>query len=234
MPNQPSRIPTLLLCLLVAIVIWFMNELNKDGYVQEVTYPVQISYDDSAYIPVSPLPKNFKAILNGNGWTLLQNTLSFASKPVIYTLSEPDLVRQIDIEKLATLMAQQIKDVKIVKILGDTLNLNFERRATKQVQLKVDSSSIDLDDKIIISSVINLTPTQITVSGPISAISQIPNLMLIRIPAKRIRLNYDESLPLPYPKLSNVKMSAESVLVSFEVAELLGDIPADPLPIKQK
>ena len=222
--SKSVRTKTMLLCLLAATLIWFMNKLNKDGYVVQVKYPLQITYNDSVYIPIRPLPKNVMAQISGNGWTLLRKSLSLAVTPVVCHLPNPLNANLISTNYLAMQMNEQIKDVKINHILPDTNQIGFERRVQKKCLLKVDSMNVDIQPHFAISSLINLTPNTVIFDGPSSTVSKLRDTIWIKIPAKRIRNNFDESLNIDYPHSPLVKASTEKVFVSFEVAELLSPV----------
>jgi hypothetical protein len=62
-----------------------MNVLNKDNYSIKLNYPLEIEYDNSAFVPMQPLPKRISVNVSGDGWTLLQKSwLNFNANPVVY------------------------------------------------------------------------------------------------------------------------------------------------------
>ncbi|MFN4147123.1 MAG: hypothetical protein ACK4GN_14955 [Runella sp.] len=220
-PPPPSRTRTMLLCLLAATVIWLFNQLNKEDYKLQIDYPIAFTYNDSLYISVRPLPKSVSATLNGNGWALLRNSFSFTVEPVVYPLTNPLGTRTLNLATLSTLMNEQVKDVKISNLSLDNYLIDFEERTVKDVVLKIDSSAIDLSPRFVISSFINVRPNTVKFEGAASLIDDLPDTILIRIPSKKIRGNYDEELPIRYPQSPLLKASSSKVFVSFEVAELL-------------
>jgi hypothetical protein len=227
--SRPFKTRTLALSVLGAVVIWLFNELNKDGYTLKVNYPVELTYNDSLYIPVAPLPKKITAILNGTGWELLRKSFAFTVSPVVYELTDPLRNRTLNTASLAAMMSEQVKDVTINSVVADTVNLEFDRFMTKTAVLRLDSLGVDLEKRFVISSFVNLNPQTVTFKGPALLVDNLKDTILIKVPAKRIRANYDEDLPIKYPRSSLVKASAERVFVSFEVAELLRPL-AEPTP----
>lgn len=225
MRSHPSRTRVLLLSFLAAAVIWLFNELNKDGYTLQVRYPIQLTYNDSVYVPLTPLPKSVTATLMGNGWTLLRKTLSFAVSPVSFQVSNPLGTRTLDAAMLASSMSQQVRDVIINNVTADTNVIDFDERKIKTCVLLADSSKIDMAPNFVISSLINLTPRTVTFDGPALLVSDIADTIYIKVPTQKIRGNYDEELRVPYPQSALVKASTEKVFVSFEVAELLRKAP---------
>ncbi len=211
--------------MVAATIIWLFNELNKEGYTLQVQYPIQLTYNDSLYIPITPLPKSVTATLNGNGWTLLRKSLSFTVYPVQYPITNPLATRSLNPAVLTTLMHEQVKDVRMTNVMLDINSLDFEERMIKTAVLKADSAGLDLFPRFVVSSFINLRPSTVTFDGPTSLVSDIADTILVRVPAKKIRGNYDEELPVRYPQSPLLKASTDRVFVSFEVAELLGNTP---------
>ncbi|AEI49561.1 hypothetical protein [Runella slithyformis] len=223
--SQPSRSRILLLSMVAATIIWLFNELNKEGYTLQVQYPIHLTYNDSLYIPITPLPKSVTATLNGNGWTLLRKSLSFTVSPVQYPITNPLVTRSLNSALLTTLMHEQVKDVRMTNVMLDINSLDFEERMVKTTVLRADSANLDLLPRFVVSSFINLRPSTVTFDGPASLVTDIADTILVRVPAKKIRGNYDEELLIRYPQSPLLKASADRVFVSFEVAELLGSTP---------
>jgi hypothetical protein len=226
MRSNPSRTRVLLLSLLAAAVIWLFNELNKEGYTLQVRYPIQLTYNDSVYVPLTPLPKSVTATLIGNGWALLRKTLSFTVAPVAFEIANPLVTRTLDASMLSSVMSQQVRDVQIRNVAADTNMIDFDERQIKTCVLMADSTDIDLAPNFVISSLINLTPRTVTFDGPSLLVNDIADTIRVKVPAKKIRGNYDEELRIPYPQSMLVKPSVEKVFVSFEVAELLRKVPS--------
>lgn len=232
--SKPARSRTLILSLVAATIIWLFNELNKDGYTLRVPYPVKISYNDSLYIPIHPLPQSANAIIKGSGWTLLRKSIAFTVQPVTYVIENPLATNSINTSALAAAMNEQVKDVDITHVELDKNRIDFEERVVKTSILKVDSLGLNLFPKFVVSSLINLRPNKVTFEGPASLVNDIADTLIVKVPAQKIRGNYDEELPIRYPQSPLLKTSAERVFVSFEVAEFLGTPPPVPQPKKQE
>ena len=228
--SKPARSRTLILSLVAATIIWLFNELNKDGYTLRVPFLVKISYNDSLYIPIHPLPQSANAIIKGSGWTLLRKSIAFTVPPVAYVIENPLATSSINTSALAAAMNEQVKDVDITHVELDKNRIDFEERVVKTSILKVDSLGLNLFPKFVVSSLINLRPNKVTFDGPASLVNDIADTLIVKVPAQKIRGNYDEELPIRYPQSPLLKTSAERVFVSFEVAEFLGTPPPAPQP----
>ncbi len=214
-------------CLLAAAFFWLMTALNKDNYSLRLDYPIRFTYNESLFIPVQPLPKMVSVNVSGVGWNLLRKSwLSFVERPVEYTIVNPMNADLINSTSLAAQISDHLPDLKVNYVVADTFELAFERRVTRIIPLRVDSVDINLRPGFVISSLINLSPSLISIEGPASLTRQYPDTILVRVPARKIQNNYDELIPLNVPYHPLVELSHSSVLVSFEVARILRPLTA--------
>ncbi len=206
---------------LAAIVFWVMNALNKDGYSQKMSFPLQFLYNDSLYIPTQPLPENIAVNVSGSGWSLLRKAFTSKATPIKYSVSKPLKTRFLNTGSLTDSLSEYIKDVKVNYVVADRFELEFDRKISKQFTVKVDSTNIDLKDHYVISSLINVNPRTITLEGPETVLSEMGSVIYVKVPTKRLQENYDDEVKLPLPQNALIKANKDRVAVSFEVAELL-------------
>jgi YbbR domain-containing protein len=212
---------------LAASFFWLMTALNKDNYSLRLNYPVQFNYDDSQYVSLNPLPDRVAVNVSGIGWNLLRKSwFSFAERPVEYTIANPLTTDVINSSALAAQIDEHLPDLKVNYIVADTFQIDFEKRVTRIIPLRVDSLNIDIRDGYVISSLINLSPSLISVEGPASQVQQFPDTILVQVPTRKIQNNYDETIPLNVPYFPSVQVSHSSVFISFEVARILRPIPS--------
>ena len=209
------------ICVLAAIIFWIMNALNKDGYSQKISFPLQFSYNDSLYIPTQPLPEKISVNVSGNGWNLLRKAFALDITPIKYAINKPLKSRLLNTGSLTDSLSEYIKDVKINYVVADRFELEFDRKIYKDFILKVDSSNISLEDRYVITSLININPRTITLEGPELVLEEMGNTILIKVPTRRLQENFDDEIKLPLPKNALIKSNKDRVTVSFEVAELL-------------
>jgi hypothetical protein len=225
---QPTKA---LLCLVAAMLFWILNALNKQGYTMNVDYPIQFVYNDSLFIPTSPLPRTVRVNVSSDGWGLLRHSwLPFRVDPVNYVVRDPLQASVINTSSISAALAEHTKKLHVNYVLTDRLDLAFDQRMTKTIQLVADSLRINLAPRFAVTSVINLTPRTIQIDGPTSLVRGLPDSILVKIPRKRITENYDEELPLNQLRHPLLHSSADRVAVSFEVGELLSPLPASPPP----
>ncbi|MFN8354665.1 MAG: hypothetical protein U0Y10_09475 [Spirosomataceae bacterium] len=225
---------TMVLCLLAAMMFWLMNALNKDGYTTKLSYPLQVSYNDSLFIPTSPLPKQVQVNISGKGWSLLRKSLSFSVNPVVYQVTQPLRAKFINTSSLTDLMSEQVRDVKVNYVVADTLDLEFDRKVVKKIRLQIDSTSINLRRPFVISSVINVNPQLVVFEGPESLLKSFKDTLLVRVPERRIDTDYDSKIALEYLHDPSISTSVEKVQVSFEVAALQIPLSENPKALPSK
>lgn len=224
-PSGKNNIKTFLVCLIAATFFWLMNVLNKDNYSIKLSYPLEVDYDHAAYVPLQPLPKQLSVNVTGNGWMLLRKSwLNFNALPVVYKINNPNKSSYINSTTLTDQITELFPDLHVNYVVSDTFELSFERKITRIIPIRVDSVGINMGDGYVISSIINVSPSLISVEGPISIIKSYPDTVKIKIATPKIQNNFDESLPIPLPILPLVEVSHRDVYVSFEVAQYLNPI----------
>jgi YbbR domain-containing protein len=220
-PSKKTDYKAIAISILAAIVFWIMNALNKDGYSQKMSFPLQFSYNDSLYIPTQPLPEKISVNVSGSGWSLLKKAFTSDNSPIKYSIAKPLKTRYLNTGSLTDSLSDYIKDVKVNYVVADRFELEFDRKVYKQFMVKVDSSNINLQDRYVISSLINVKPRTIILEGPESVLSEMNSVIYVKIPTQRLQENYDEEVKLPLPQNALIKANKDRVAVSFEVSELL-------------
>lgn len=221
-PFLPARA---LLCLGAAALFWFLNALNKNGYTLNVEYPVRFIYDDSRFVPTTPLPRTVTVNVSSDGWGLLRHAwLPFRVDPVDYVVQDPIRASLINTASLAATLAEQVKKLRVNYVVADTVEMGFDRRTTKIIRLVADSLHLNLAPRYLVSSQINLTPRTIEVTGPDRLVRGLSDTLLVKIPRKRIADDYDEEIVLNQFRHPLLHVSTDRVAVSFEVGELLSPL----------
>ena len=225
-PSGKNNIKTFLVCLLAATFFWFMNVLNQDNYSIKLSYPLEIVYDNSAFVPLLPLPKRVSVNVSGNGWNLLRKSwLNFNALPVVYKVNNPNKSSYINSTTLTDQITELFPDLHVNYVISDTFELSFERKIRRIIPIRVDSIGINMGEGYVISSIINVSPSLISIDGPLSLVKAYPDTIRITVPTPKIQNNYDESLPIPLPVSPLVEVSHRNVYVSFEVAQYLNSPP---------
>lgn len=208
--------------MLAASFFWLMNVLNRDNYSIKLNYPLEIEYDQASYVPMQPLPRRISVNVSGDGWRLLQKSwLNFNANPVVYKVVNPNVRNVINSTALTDQVAELFPGLNVNYVVSDTFELSFEPKIRKIIPIRVDSAGIEIREGYVISSIINVSPSLISVDGPVSLIKTFPDTIRISVPTPKIQNNYDESIPIPLPVSPLVDVSHRDVFVSFEVAQFL-------------
>lgn len=186
------------LCVIAATTFWFFSALNKSDYTTQINYPITFSYPtDSTYL-LSQLPENIRVQVNGGGWNLLRTTLTLNTPPIEVTLDEPTRIDYITGQSLTDKVRATLGDVRVDRIITDTLRINIDSTLEKTVTLAVDSTTIDLEENYWITSSVSLTPRTVKLMGPASVINQVPDTLPIELPDQEIDEDYEATVPLHY------------------------------------
>jgi hypothetical protein len=165
-----------------------MNVLNKDNYSLKLNYPLSIAYDNSAYVPMQPLPKRISVNVTGDGWTLLQKSwLNFNANPVVYRVQNPNVASFINSTTLTEQITEMFPNLHVNYVVADTFELSFEPKIRKIIPIRVDSTGINIREGYVISSFINVSPSLISVDGPVSQIKAYPDTIKVRVQHRKFR-----------------------------------------------
>ena len=106
---------------MAASFFWLMTALNKENYSLRLDYPIHFSYNENLYVPVKPLPQTVSVNVSGDGWNLLRKSwLTFAERPVEYSISNPLRANTISSTSLTAQIAEHFPDVKVNYVVSDT------------------------------------------------------------------------------------------------------------------
>lgn len=218
------------MCALAATTFWFLNALNKD-YSTRISYPIQFEYNDSIYVAVNPPPKKVTLNVYGYGWNLLRKSIQLGVEPLVYNLSNPARTKYITGNKLFPLISEQLQDVRINYVVDDTLFLDFDRRSTKKVALKIDSSRISLSNNYRIVSPVSIEPDTIVYSGPASLLKALPEFIYLELPAKNIDEDFEDEITVNYVQSSLIQTNHNKAKVNFDVAEYAREVKRTPVKL---
>ncbi len=226
--SRRSDLKVVILCFVAATTFWFLNALNKD-YSTRLLYPVRFIYDDSTYIATRPLPDKIALNVSGYGWNLLRKSFLPGANPLQFTISAPMRTHYLTGITMLPTVTEQLEEIRVNYILDDTLFVDFDRRVSKQIQLKVDSVNLGLAENHRITSPISLEPSSITFEGPASLINKLPNEIYIDLPTQDIDEEYNETLPLDYIQNSLITSDVSRVRVRFAVSPFVREVQRVPV-----
>ncbi len=220
--GRSNQIKVFVVCVVTAAFIWLMDAINTGVHTVRISYPIRFVYDDSLYYAPSVLPASVEVNVSGRGWRLLTvYTKSLSAPPAMYVVSNPLKASKIDTTLLKEKIAQRFEGFRVEFPQQPwPEDMKFELKSYKVVHLKIDSAGIMVEPGYAVTSYINMSPSLLSVEGPSSLIRNVPDSLVVRIPERGVRSNYESNVPLDVSSFPEVKLSHESVYVSFEVSRI--------------
>ena len=229
--SKEGNLKVIALCVITATTFWFFNALNKVDYTTQINYPIVFAYQsDSTYL-LSQLPEDIAVRVNGGGWDLLRKTLSINVQPIEVDLEEPTKVKYITGESLSETVKALLGDVRLDRILTDTLHINIDSTLTKEVTVLLDSSAVSLEEAHWITSPVLVSPRRATLKGPASVVSQAPDTLMVQLPEQEINEDYEETVNISYNN-PMAEVNPEEAEVRFSVDHFIAFSKSVPLILR--
>lgn len=202
--------------MIAATTFWFFNALNKT-YSTRLDYPIEFDYNSLGLINVEPLPEHIQLNVSGGGWNLLKKTLWFDQPALTIPLEKPVETRFIIGSSLYPMISEQLNELQVNYVVTDTLYLYIEPLQAKTIAVKVDSSSISLEEGYRLTSPIRHTPDTVVFEGPVSMVRSLPDPLVINLPDESIDEDYQQEIPLDeIYRDPLLKASHDAITVTFD------------------
>ena len=218
-PKKTDSWKVIVLCLIVATTFWFFNALNKNNYTTRIDYPFQITFDDSLYVPINPLPKEIPIEVTGGGWDLLRKSFGFEMNPVVVPISNPVETKYILGNSLNSDLAERLGETRLNLVLTDTIMLNIERISKRKLRLVVDTLRLSVAENYKVNNPICIEPDSILVTGPLSYVNALPDELMLDISQKNISENLVTDVSVGSLGSNLYKLSPSVVTVSIDLVE---------------
>lgn len=226
--RKDERIKVVVICIVISTTFWFFSALNKEDYISQINYPIEIEFDQEAYIATRDLPTRVPIEVTGGGWDLMTRSFGFNMSPIKIQLDKPDESNYVMTASLRGQLTPRLDPVVINYILRDSINYDIQKKVSRTFKLALDPSSISLDDSYRISSPISIQPDTVVWIGPERTIRDLDRVIYLEAKLSDIDRDVAEEIDIPdAPEF--VRPDRESVIVSFEVVRML-DI-SDNVPI---
>ncbi|NQW27761.1 MAG: hypothetical protein HQ474_07595 [Flammeovirgaceae bacterium] len=219
------------LSILVASTFWFFRALNKD-HSALISYPIEFVFDKDQAVVMSPLPDVIKIDINSRGWNIFRRTLLFSIEPLRVELENPSEVLFLTRSFLTPIIEEQLQGLKINYILTDTLYLNIERKVSKEINLKVDSLNLSIENGHRVTSPILIEPNSVTLTGPESIINSLESDYYFLPKERNIDENFSRPIKIPIIFENILSFSPNEVRVSFKVSEVSNFTITVPIELK--
>ena len=202
------------LCLLAAMIFWFLNALNKE-YTANISFPLQFEFDRKYYIPIEPLPEEISLNVTGLGWDLFRRSAGWNTPPLTIPLEKPAEVKKIVSSTMPALFSTQLQTMQINFVVSDTVYINVGIRSRRWLTLTVDSVEQYLRNEYGLESSVSIRPDSIFVEGPLSIVSELQEPYPIRLEDFDIDDDYEEEVEVKLPEL--IHRNPPVVQVNFKV-----------------
>jgi YbbR domain-containing protein len=219
-PKRRKELFVFLIALCISGIMWLIIILDKS---YTTTYPFIFSVKEHPGNKVlkEPLPTNSLLIINGRGWDLVK--LMF-SRDTIYL--------EIPVENFRSskrmIITNEYKDnfknslpeaVHILRIIPDTLRLEFDKLMKKKVKVKPDIN-VSFKKQFGQSGQVIVEPSYVTVSGPETYVNDMEYIRTMPVNGKNICKSFVKSISLSKPTNSNIEFNSNSINISFPVDKL--------------
>lgn len=204
------------LCFLAASVFWLFNAFNK-RYSTDLQFPLKFEYDQSKYVPQSPLQPKLKLNVSGSGWELFRSSVGFKLPHLIIPVERPAELKKIVANSLVPVLAGQVGGLQINYVVADTLHLNLDARKVRTFFIGLDENSISFRQGFGINGAPQISPSIVELDGPASIIDKLPDTILAQVPAKDLRNDFNDEVEVPFFANEFIKRNPPLVKVKFDV-----------------
>lgn len=222
-PQKIANLKVALLCFLAAATFWVLNALNKDNYTTVVDFPIEFSYDQEEFMPVSAPPERIKVEINGNGWDLLRKYFKINETPFQIEMENPSSRQFLLTSEIRRALAESISPSNLVSIVTDTVRFDIDRIVSRKIKVEIDSNAQTLAKNYRFAGKISIEPSTITIKGPTSKLEQLEGVYKIALGENKINKSFNKIIPLELPKEFEdfLSIQEESVHVRFDVYQML-------------
>jgi len=225
----------ILYCVGTAALFWILNAMGKT-YHHTLSIPIEYKYSRQIYVPLESLPVKLDVTVEGRGWDLTQAIWTWEKEPILVNFDKPLETKYLLPGKWLDRAKGIFPTVRVESIMSDTIFCRFDRIEKKLVGLYVDLQDIQLKSGFRISSPIRLTPKFVEFKGAATLIRNLPQLLPVKIDARRIQDSFDQNVVLDfsseYPKNQLLTFDLENINVQFSVRPSLEEEMVVPLLMK--
>lgn len=215
-----KRIVVFMICLAIAITLWFLNALSKD-YSTTVSFPVRFVTPPSKQFLANNTPVKLDLKIDGQGFTLLRyKLLSFSPividiETVTENLESNSGAYKVLSKNLITEVSEQLSnDIKIIEINPEVLEIVLDSLITKTVPVELDIN-VDFVPQFNLKSLIKTIPDKVEITGPTIALEKISVVKTKVNILNKLDADIRQEIELIHPEKTTI--SPEKVTLIIEV-----------------
>jgi len=234
---------TYLVFLLIAVVIWYLNALNKD-YTTDLNFAVKYTDLPEDKVLTNTPPEYLTLTINAQGFTLLKYRFGLKFNSVMLEASNQTLRRKNyftqGVYYLATqpmfdrIASQLSSDVKLRLVSPDTLNFLLSETIRKKIPVK-SVLQFQFDKGFFPRGNIQIEPCEITVTGPKALVDTMQYVYTRTRVFKKLKDTFKASLELqPVHKLRYSVNEVYVVQVIERYTEAIITATIEPVNLPEK
>ena len=220
------RISVFLICVLIAALFWFLNALTKNYYTI-ISFPVAYQNLPQDKVLTRKLPKSISLSLYAEGYHLLYHKLKFNRDTIyidvsnlnIYKTGKTYEARLPTTSKFDKIADQFSSEIKITRIIPDTIYFSFGNKKSKMIPVKVNAK-VTFEKQYRMKDEIIYKPSAVLVEGLATLVDSIQvvetDSLIIDMLNKTMVKELKIKLPEQYESLS---LSSDHVMAKVEVEQ---------------
>jgi YbbR domain-containing protein len=222
--NFNSQASIFTICLLIAILFWFITSLNK-SFTRTVSIPVAYKNIPLSFQLEKPLPSKIYIDIEGKGFDLMSNdfikknqgvTIDFNSR--VFRGINLKTHSSIATESLLNLISAKDLSYRIVKILPDSITLDYSKKFTVKVPVKLNGE-LSFKKQFFNFLPPLIKPDSVELAGPEELIKKITALETQKVIYNNISKNLFFSANILNPSNDKIILSEQKVWVLVAVEE---------------
>lgn len=233
---------TYLAFLLIAVLIWYFNALNKN-YTAELNFRIRYTDVPEDKALVNPPTGHMRLTVSAQGFTLLKYRLGLTLYPITLDASYKTLRRNsssktgeyfIATQAVFDKIASQVSpDIGLRGISPDTLKFLFSETIQKDVPVKV-TAQLQFEKEFLPKGDMQIVPNRITVSGPQAIIDTMQYVYTVRNVFKKLKDTLRVQIALQPVEQLRYSVQEVSVMQPIErYTEATVAVPIEPVNLPE-
>lgn len=226
--NETNKIIARYLIFVVfAAIFWFLNALSKD-YTITVSYPVIYSDFPKDKAIIKELPDELTMEVKGYGFALLRYQISTAFLPISFNINSYTDNKLVDnnilnytivTNNLKSRIAKKIsKDIQIISISPDTINLHFSKIVEKKVAIRAVIKA-DYANQYALNGKIDISPDSVIIYAPKVIADTIHYIKTNELVFKNLNKSIKRNVTLK--EIEGIKYSFKRTIVNIPVDQFI-------------
>jgi YbbR domain-containing protein len=224
---ERRRISLFFVCLLFAVGAWMFFALSNRYVYQVQTLVHYVNFPDNKAFH-SLQSDTIDLQVEGTGWQLLFSKLRINPQSVNVDLEKLKTQTFINLSDQLTTINKQFESAqKVVNVRPDTLYFDFSSRAVKKIPIRLNYD-IRFENHYSISDTVQISPSYVTVTGPLNELEKIDYWYTDTLKLKNINSNLSSKIALQKPLKANINIYPKLVdlrLMVDEYTEKVMDVP---------